>query len=71
MARQKASECDGEEDPLIKASMNISQIQENLENILSSFFEESFIFELLLAYGIPRATITLLKTGKHNLSKIE
>ena len=51
--------------------MNISQIQENLENILSSFREESFIFELLLAYGIPRATITLLKTGKHNLSKIE
>lgn len=51
--------------------MNISQIQENLENILSSFSEESFIFELLLAYGIPRATITLLKTGKHNLSKIE
>ena len=51
--------------------MNISQIQENLENILSSFSEESFIYDLLLAYGIPRATITLLKTGKHNLSKLE
>lgn len=51
--------------------MNISQIQENLETLLSSYSEESFIYELLLAYGLPRATITLLKTGKHNLSKIE
>lgn len=50
--------------------MYISQIQENLESMLSSFKEETFIFEFLLAYGIPRATVTLLKKGKHNLSKI-
>lgn len=51
--------------------MNISQIQENLENLLSSFSEESFIYEFLLAYGIPRATINLIKNWKRNLSKVE
>ena len=34
-----------------------------------NFSKESFIFDLLLAYGTPKATITLLKKGRHNLSK--
>lgn len=51
--------------------MNISQIQENLKNLLSSFSEESFIYDLLLAYGISKTTISLLKKGNYNLSKIE
>lgn len=51
--------------------MNIQQIQENLANLLSSFSEESFIYDFLLAYGLPKATMSLLKTWKHNLSKIE
>lgn len=49
--------------------MNIAQIEENLQTLTQNFSKEEFIFDLLAAYGIPRATITLLKKGKHNLSK--
>ena len=52
-------------------NMNIFQIEKNLEILKTSFQEESFIYDLLLAYDIPKATISLLKTGKHNLSKTE
>lgn len=51
--------------------MNIEQIENNLMILLKNFQKEEFIFDLLLAYGIPRATITLLKRGQHNLSKQE
>jgi hypothetical protein len=49
--------------------MNISQIEENLSNLIKNFSKENFIYDLLLAYDFPKATITLLKKGKHNLSK--
>ncbi len=49
--------------------MNKSQIEENLTKIIQNFSKEDFIYELLLAYGLPKTTITLLKKGKHNLSK--
>ncbi len=49
--------------------MNIAQIEENLSNLIINFSRENFIYELLLAYGLPKATITLLKKGKHNLAK--
>lgn len=49
--------------------MNIGQIEENLSNLINNFSEETFIYELLLAYGIPKTTITLLKKGKRNLAK--
>ena len=51
--------------------MNIGQIEENLSNLIRNFSRENFIYELLLAYGLPKTTITLLKKGKHNLSKKE
>jgi hypothetical protein len=49
--------------------MNIGQIEENLSNLIRNFSRENFIYELLLAYGLPKTTITLLKKGKHNLAK--
>jgi hypothetical protein len=49
--------------------MNIGQIEENLSNLVKNFSKENFIYELLLAYGLPKTTITLLKKGKHNLAK--
>jgi len=49
--------------------MNKSQIEENLTKIIQNFSKEDFIYELLLAYSLPKTTITLLKKGKHNLSK--
>lgn len=51
--------------------MNIGQIEENLNNLIKNFSRENFIYELLLAYGMPKTTITLLKKGKHNLAKAE
>jgi hypothetical protein len=51
--------------------MNNSQIEKNLNKLLDNFSEEDFIFDLLLSYGLPKATITLLKKGKHNLSKTD
>lgn len=51
--------------------MNLSQVEENLESLIQNFSEESFIFELLLAYGLPKNTITLLRKGNRNLSKRE
>ncbi len=51
------------------AVMNISEIEKNLESLIDSFSREEFIYDLLLAYGQPKNTITLLKKGKRNLSK--
>jgi len=53
--------------------MNIAKVEENLKKILEQYgnddFKENFIFELLLAYGISKTTITLVKKGNSNLSK--
>jgi len=51
--------------------MNIAQIESNLQNILTSYTNETFIYELLLAYGLPKASITRLQKGNLNLSKVE
>jgi type II restriction/modification system DNA methylase subunit YeeA len=49
--------------------MNSTQIEENLTKLIANFLKEDFIYEPLLAYGLPKTTITLLKKGKHNLAK--
>lgn len=49
--------------------MNIAQIENNLQKLLQNFSEEEFMYDLLLAYGLPKNTITLLKKGNRNLSK--
>ena len=51
--------------------MNIEQVENNLKALLENFQKEEFIFGLLLAYGLPKATVNLLKKGRHNLSKQE
>jgi hypothetical protein len=51
--------------------MNIAQIESNLQNLINSFSKETFIYELLLAYGLPKASITRLQKGNLNLSKTE
>ena len=51
--------------------MNIAQIESNLQNILANYTNETFIYELLLAYGLPKASITRLQKGNLNLSNIE
>jgi hypothetical protein len=49
--------------------MNISQIEENLINITKTISKEFFIYDLLSAYGYPKASIARLQNGSSNLSK--
>jgi hypothetical protein len=51
--------------------MNIAQIESNLQQLVKSFNEDTFVYDLLLAYGISKTSITRLKKGDFNLSKIE
>nr|WP_315163326.1 DNA methyltransferase [uncultured Flavobacterium sp.] len=51
--------------------MNIAQIEQNLQDLIQDFNKETFIFELLLAYGLPKASIARLQKGNLNLSKEE
>ena len=51
--------------------MNIAQIENNLQEIIQAFNKETFIYDLLLAYGLPKASISKLKIGNMNLSKTE
>ncbi|WP_321438324.1 DNA methyltransferase [uncultured Bacteroides sp.] len=47
--------------------MNIAQITDNLEKLVESFNKDTFIFNLLLAYGTPKATISRLQKGDKNM----
>lgn len=49
--------------------MNIAQIESNVSDLIKEIVPESFIYDLLLAYGLPKASIARLKTGNLNLSK--
>ena len=46
--------------------MTITQIENNITKLIKKFSQENFIFEFLLAYGEPKATITRLKKGDLN-----
>jgi len=48
--------------------MNQAHIQQNIQNLINNFNRDSFIFDLLLAYGLPKASITRLRKGNLNLS---
>lgn len=51
--------------------MNITQIESNVQSIFENFTKENFIYDFLLAFGTPNATIKKLQIGTLNLSKIE
>ena len=51
--------------------MNSHEIEENVKKIFENFSNDNFLFDLLLAYGISKASITRLKSGDFNLSKVE
>jgi type I restriction-modification system DNA methylase subunit len=50
--------------------MNISQIESNLNQLMNNFNQETFIYDLLAAYYLPKASITRLQKGNLNLSKV-
>jgi len=46
--------------------MTTTQIETNITKLLKNFSQDNFIFEFLLAYGEPKATVTRLKKGDLN-----
>jgi len=50
--------------------MNSSQIEKNVIALVENFNEQEFIYDLLKAYGISKTSITRLKKGDFNLSKV-
>jgi hypothetical protein len=51
--------------------MQLAEIQHNVQKLISDFSKEEFIFDLLKAYGISKTSVTRLKKGDYNLSKID
>ena len=51
--------------------MNKTQIEKNLDELVKYFDKENFIYDLLVAYGISKTSITRLKKGDFNLSKVD
>lgn len=51
--------------------MNIVQIENNMQKLIDPFSKETFIYDLLSAYGLPKASITRLQKGNLNLSKVD
>lgn len=48
------------------------QVKELVKTIASKTFDkQGFIYKFLLAYGLPKASITRLKKGNLNLSKVQ
>ena len=46
--------------------MTIIEIENNLHNLVANFDKNSFIFDLLLAYGTPKSTIKRLQGSDHD-----
>jgi len=46
--------------------MTIIEIENNLNNLITNFDENSFVFDLLLAYGTPKSTIKRLQGSDHD-----
>jgi len=51
--------------------MKKTEIQQRLQDIVTNFDKENFIYDFLLAFGLSKTTITRLKKGDYNLSKTE
>lgn len=49
--------------------MNSHEIEHNVKRLFEKFSKENFLFDLLLAYGISKTSITRLRSGDFNLSK--
>lgn len=49
--------------------MNSKEIENNVQQIFEDFSREEFIYDLLLAYGTSKTSVTRLKKGDFNLSK--
>ena len=48
--------------------MKSTEIQHNVQTLIDNFSKEEFIYNLLIAYGISKTSVTRLKKGDYNLS---
>jgi protoheme ferro-lyase len=46
--------------------MTLIEIENNLHSLVANFSKETFIFDLLLAYGTPKSTIKHLEGSDHD-----
>ncbi|MBN1118051.1 MAG: class I SAM-dependent DNA methyltransferase, partial [Bacteroidales bacterium] len=51
--------------------MKSTEIKHNVQTLIDNFSKEEFIYDLLVAYGISKTSVTRLKKGDYNLSKID
>lgn len=51
--------------------MKSNEIRHSVQTLIDNFSEEEFIFDLLVAYGISKTSVTRLKKGDYNLSKLD
>jgi len=51
--------------------MKSSEIRHNVQNLIDNFSKDEFVFDLLVAYGISKTSVTRLKKGDYNLSKVD
>jgi len=51
--------------------MKSTEIKANVQNLIDNFSKEEFIYDLLIAYGISKTSITRLKKGDYNFAKVD
>lgn len=52
-------------------ALSIAEIEQNIQQIFTELDHDTFIYDFILSYGVPKATIASLKAGRTNLSKVE
>lgn len=50
--------------------MNTEKLESNLKALVTNLNQETFIYDLLMAYELPKAAVTRLQKGDYNISKI-
>jgi hypothetical protein len=48
--------------------MNIEELEERILSLVTNLDKQNFLYDLLLAYGQPKASITRLQKGDYNLA---
>ena len=51
--------------------MDLNKLEQDINTIVSHLNQDDFIYQLLLAYGFPKSSITRLKKGDYNKAKNE
>jgi len=50
--------------------MNTEKLESNLKALVTNLNQETFIYDLLMAYELPKAAVTRLQKGDYNISKV-